>query len=170
MEALEFDTIVYEETDVIYKECPVSHHSLLEEFNESFYCHMCETIIEKPKDMIPKHIRKKQNKFSGRFNYAERKIKSIIFAVGDQDIERGLQKLKHKSHLKFNQELANLYNEMNSYHSDWKNENISPMAAGAKGISRLGHEVSVFLRYLSSKGYTKNINYLDLFYTILLIN
>ena len=56
---------------------------------------------------------------------------------------------------------------MNSYRSDWKNENISPMATGAKGISRLGHEVSVFLRYLSSKGYTKNINYLDLFYTIL---
>ena len=74
--------------------------------------------------------------------------------------------MKHRSHLKFNQELANLYNEMNSYHSDWKNENISPMAAGAKGISRLGHEISVFLRYLSSKGYTKNINYVDLFYTI----
>ena len=78
--------------------------------------------------------------------------------------------MKKNKSLKFNQELANLYNEMNSYHSDWKNENISAMATGSKGISRLGHQVSIFLKYLSSKGYTKNINYLDLFYTILLIN
>ena len=56
MEALEFDTIVYEETDVIYKEYPVCHYSLLEEFNETFYCHMCETIIDKSKEMIPKYI------------------------------------------------------------------------------------------------------------------
>ena len=62
MEALEFDTIVYEETetDVIYKECPVCHHSLLQEFVESYFCHVCETIIDKSKDMIPKHIRKKK--------------------------------------------------------------------------------------------------------------
>ena len=96
--------------DVIYQYCPVCRHSLLQEFLESYYCYMCESIIDKSKEMIPKHIRKKQNKFSGRFNYAEKKIKSIIFGVNGQDIEEGLHKLKHKSPLKFNQELANLYN------------------------------------------------------------
>ena len=48
MEALEFDTIGYEETetDVTYRECPVCHHSLLQEFVESYFCHVCETIID----------------------------------------------------------------------------------------------------------------------------
>ena len=77
-----------------------------------------------------------------------------------------LQSLKGKTKIKF-------YKNINNYYKEMKNKNFQtqedPFAKNAQSISKIYHEVLLFMKLLETKPHVKNmnINYFDLYYTVI---
>ena len=142
------------------------------EFDKGFYCQNCEYIINKQKHQIDKNILRQDRDFSTRLNYANKKVREIYINMvytnynSTEDMINKLQSLKGKTKLKFYKNIKNYYIEM-------KNRNFQtqedPLSRYAEGYSKIYHEVLLLMKFLQTKPKVKNmnINYYDLYYTII---
>ena len=152
--------------------CPNCKRKNWIEFNKSFYCQNCEYIINKQKHQIDKNILRQDRDFSTRLNYANKKIREIYINMvktnynSTEEMINKLQNLKGKTKLKLCKNLSDYYIEM-------KNKNFQtqedPFNKNAQGISKIYHEVLLLMKFLQTKSQVKNmnINYFDLYYTII---
>ena len=85
-----------------------------------------------------------------------------------EDMINKLQLLKGKTKLKFYKIISNYFNEMK--HRNFRSQE-DPLAKNAEGISRICHEVFLLMKFLQTKPQVKNknINYYDLYYTVIRI-
>ena len=83
-----------------------------------------------------------------------------------EDMINKLQQLKDKTKLKFYKNISNYYNEMKNKNFQTKQD---PFAKNAQGISKIYHEVLMLMKVLQTKPQikSKNINYYDLYYTVI---
>ena len=81
-----------------------------------------------------------------------------------EDMINKLQSLKGKQKLKFFKNISNFYDNMNIKFED-------PFAKNAQCISKTYHEVLKLMKFLQTKPQVKNmnINFYDLFYTVIRI-
>ena len=83
-----------------------------------------------------------------------------------EDMINKLQELKGKTKLK-------IYKNINHYYTEMKNKNFQtqedPFSKNAQGISKIYHEVLLFMKFLQTKPQVKNMNnnYYDLYYTVI---
>ena len=152
--------------------CPSCKRNNWIEFDKGYYCKNCEYIINKQKHQIDKNILRQDRDFSTRLNYANKKIREIyknmvntIYNTTEDMIDK-LQSLKGKSKIKF-------YKNIHNYYTEMKNKNFQtqedPFAKNAQGISKIYHEVLLLMKFLQTKRKVKNmnINYYDLYYTVI---
>ena len=152
--------------------CPSCKQNTWLEFEKGYYCTNCEYIINKQKHEIDKKIRRQDHDFSTRLNYANKKIREIYINMvnttynSSEDMINKLQEIKGKTKLKFYKIRSNYYIEM-------KNKNYQSQqdlfSRNAQGISKIYHEVFLLMKFLQTKPQAKNmnINYYDLYYTII---
>ena len=129
-------------------------------------------MINKQKHQIDKNTRRQDHDFSTRLNYANKKIREIYINMSNtnynstEDMINKLQELKGKTKLKF-------YKNISKYYTEMKNKNFQtqqdPFSKNARGISKIYHEVLLFMKFLQTKPQIKNmnINYYDLYYTVI---
>ena len=85
-----------------------------------------------------------------------------------EDMIKKLQELKGKTKLKF-------YKKVSNYYHETKNKNFQtqqdPSARNAQGISKIYHEVLLFMKFIQTKPQIKtmNIKNYDLYYTVIKI-
>ena len=153
--------------------CPSCKQNTWLEFDKGYYCTNCEYIINKQKHEIDKKVRRQDRDFSTRLNYAIKKIREIYINMvntkynSTEDMINKLQSLKGKTKLKFYKNISNYYIEMKN--KNFQPNNQDPFAKNAQGISKIYHEVLLLMKFLQTKSQVKNmnINYYDLYYTVI---
>ena len=153
--------------------CPSCKQNTWLEFDKGFYCQNCEYIINKQKHQINKNIRRQDQDFSSRLNYANKKIMEIYINmvnttyISSEGMNNKLQELKGKTKLKFYKNISNYYKEMKN--RNFQTNNQDPFAKNAQGINKIYHEVLLLMKFLQTKPQIKNmnINYFDLYYTVI---
>ena len=153
--------------------CPSCKQNNWLEFDKGYYCTICEYIINKQKHQIDKKVLRQSHDFSTRLNYANKKIRDIYINMVNtkynsiEDMINKLQHLKGKIKLKFYKNISNFYIEMKN--RNFQTQDQDPFSRNAQGISKIYHEVLLLMKFLQTKPQVKNmnINYYDLYYTIL---
>ena len=151
--------------------CPSCKQNTWLEFDKGYYCTNCEYIINKQKHEIDKKIRRQDHDFSTRLNYANKKIIEIYINIvnttynSSEDMTNKLQELKGKTKLRFYKNISNYYIEMKN--KNFQTNNQDPFAKNAQGISKIYHEILLLMKFLQTKTQIKNINYHDLYYTVI---
>ena len=141
------------------------------EFDKGYYCKNGEYIINKQKHQIDKNVRRKDQHFSTRLPYADKKITEFWMNtvnttyIATEDMFNKLQCLKGKK-LKFYKKLSNYFDEIR--YKTFKFEE-DPFSKNDQVISKIHHEVLLLIKFLQTKPQVKNmnINYYDLFYTVI---
>ena len=155
--------------------CPSCKGNNWLEFDKSYYCQNCEYIINKQKHQIDKNVLRQGRDFSTRLNYANKKIREIYINMVNtnynttEDMIDKLQSLKGKTKLKFYKNIHNYYIEMKN--KNFQTQDQDRFSKNAQGISKIYHEVLVLMKFLQTKPQVKNmnINYYDLYYTVIRI-
>ena len=82
-----------------------------------------------------------------------------------EDMTNKFQSLKGKTKLKFYKNLSNYYDGMNNRNFEFEEDLFFE---NVRGISRIYHDVLLFVNFLQTKPEIKNLNnkYYDLFYTV----
>ena len=90
-----------------------------------------------------------------------------IYYNSTEDMINKLQKLKGKTKLKFYKHISNYYTEMKTI--NFQIQGQDPFVKNAQGISKIYHEVLLLMNFLQTKPQVKNmnINYFDLYYTVI---
>ena len=153
--------------------CPSCKRNNWLEFDKGYYCRNCEYIINKQKHQIDKNVRRQDDDFSTRLNYANRIIREIYINMVNtnynsiEDMIDKLQSLKGKTKLKFYKNIGNYYIEMKN--KNFQTNQQDPFSRNAQGISKIYHEVLLLMKFLQTKSQVKNmnINYYDLYNTII---
>ena len=80
-----------------------------------------------------------------------------------------LQELKVKTELNFYKNISKYYTEMKN--KNFQTQDQDPFAKNAQGISKVYHEILLLMKFLQTKPEikNKNINYYDLYYTVIRI-
>ena len=153
--------------------CPSCKRNNWLELDKGYYCTNCEYIINKQKHQIDKNIRRQDNDFSTRLNYAIKKIREIWMNMvntnydSTEDMINKLQSLKGKTKLRFYRNISNYYIEVKN--KNYQSQDQDPFAKNAQGVSKIYHEVSLLMKFLQTKPEVKNmnINYYDLYNTVI---
>ena len=154
--------------------CPSCKQNNWLEFDQGYYCTICEYIINKQKHQIDKKVHRQSHDFSTRLNYANTKIREIYINMvntkynSTEDMINKLQQLKGKIKLKFYKNISNYYVEMrNKNYQTQQDQDL--FSKNAQGIHKIYHEVVLLMKFLQTKPKVKNmnINYYDLYYTVI---
>ena len=152
--------------------CPSCKRNNWLEFDKGYYCLNCENIINKQKLQIDKIVLRQGRDFLNRLNYGNKKIREIWMNMANttysstEDMIDKLQELKGTTKLKFNRNTSDYYTEMKNKNFQTQQDSFSK---NAQGISKIYHEVFLFMKFLQTKSQVKNMNieYFSLYYTII---
>ena len=148
--------------------CPSCKRNNWLEFDTGYYCKNCGYIINKQKYQIDKKVLRRCHDFSTRLNYANKKIKEIIYSLlvtkfnSTDDMIKKLQELKGKTKLKLYKNLSDYYDNMIIRFDE------DPFSKNAQGIFKVYHEVLLLKKFLQTEPQVKNMNLIhyDLFSTV----
>ena len=148
--------------------CPSCKRNNWLEFDEGYYCKICEYIINKQKHQIDKNVFRQSHDFSTRLNYANKQIRDIWMNIVNTNYNSTkamidkLISLKGKTKLKFYKNVGNFYVELKKRNSQTPNQDS--FSKNAQGISKIYREVLLLMKFLQTKPQVKNMNtnYYDL--------
>ena len=152
--------------------CPSCKRNKWLEFDKGYYCQNCENNINKQKHQIDEKVRRQDRYFSTRLPCADKRIREIWMNMvnttynSTKDMINKSQEPKGKTKLKFFRIISSYYDERK--HKNFQTQE-NPFSEGARGISKIYHEVLLMKSFLQTKLQFKNMNntYRDLYYTVI---